>query len=399
MKNKPFLIFLITNFLFSVASNLVHPVTPTLIVERGLDSSMFGVAFAAMMFMYFLFSPFWGKLCNYLPSRTVFLLSAIGYAVGQILFGMAQTETMVIAGRMFGGAFCGGANTAIMNQVVNTSGYDMKAASKNLTTLVTVQSVASACGFFVGGMLGLISVETCFLAAVIMIAGLGVIVRFAWENDTPYKVKPSGRLTFSQVNPFSAFADARRFMTPLLFLVFAIIAVTFLGQYSYEQCFNYYIKDQYGMTSAYNGIFKAIIALLSLFLNSTICSWMQRKTDINKTFLYVLFALTGLTLCALIFKDKWVFIGVYILFNSVDVLRKPLLQSMSARLSTPETSNSIMGFYQSMLSFGSIFGSFTAGVVYAKNPLMPFILAFIAFVAATGIGIVYRAMYAKKAQI
>lgn len=120
-------------------------------------------------------------------------------------------------------------------------------------------------------------------------------------------------------------------MTPLLFLVFAIIAVSFLGKYSYEQCFNYYIKDQYGMTSAYNGIFKAVIALLSLLLNSTICTWMQQKTDINQTFLYVLFALTGLTLCALIFKDKWVFIGVYILFNSVDVLRKPLLQSRQYR--------------------------------------------------------------------
>ena len=36
------------------------------------------------------------------------------------------------------------------------------------------------------------------------------------ENDTPYKVKPAGRLTFSQVNPFNAFADARSFMTPLL---------------------------------------------------------------------------------------------------------------------------------------------------------------------------------------
>lgn len=58
--------------------------------------------------------------------------------------------------------------------------------------------------------------ETCFLAAVVMIAGLGIIVRFVWENDTPYKVKPAGRLTFSQVNPFNAFADARSFMTPLL---------------------------------------------------------------------------------------------------------------------------------------------------------------------------------------
>ncbi len=398
MKNKKLLIFLISNFLFSVSSNLVHPVTPTLIVERGLNSSMFGVAFAAMMFMYFLFSPFWGKLCNYLPSRKVFLIAAVGYAIGQVIFCMAYTEAMVIAGRMFGGIFCGGAYTAIMNQVVNTSGYDMKSCSKNLTTLATVQSVASACGYFIGGMLGLISVETAFIAAILLNIGVGAMVLLLWEDDTPYKVKPAGRLTFSQVNPFNAFADAKSFMTPLLFLVFALIAVSFLGQYSYEQCFNYYIKDQYGMTSAYNGVFKAVIALLSLVLNTTVCTYLQQKTDINKTFLYVMFAVTGLTLCALILKDKWMFIGVYIAFNSADVLRKPLLQSLAARQASPETSNSIMGFYQSMLSFGSIFGSFVAGVVYSKNPLMPFILAFIAFSVATVIGIIYRVMYVKMAR-
>ncbi len=54
-KNK-FLIFFLIAFMFNLAASFAHPVTPTLIVERQLDSSMFGVALAAMMTMYFLFS-------------------------------------------------------------------------------------------------------------------------------------------------------------------------------------------------------------------------------------------------------------------------------------------------------------------------------------------------------
>ncbi|HAE15559.1 MAG TPA: MFS transporter, partial [Erysipelotrichaceae bacterium] len=82
MKKEKLLLFFITAFCFNMAASFVHPVTPTLIVERQLDSSMFGVALAAMMTMNFLFSPFWGRLCAYVPTKLIMLVCSIGYAVG-----------------------------------------------------------------------------------------------------------------------------------------------------------------------------------------------------------------------------------------------------------------------------------------------------------------------------
>ena len=87
MKKEKLLLFFITAFCFNMAASFVHPVTPTLIVERQLDSSMFGVALAAMMTMNFLFSPFWGRLCAYVPTKLIMPVCSIGYAVGQLLFG------------------------------------------------------------------------------------------------------------------------------------------------------------------------------------------------------------------------------------------------------------------------------------------------------------------------
>ena len=66
---------------------------------------------------------------------------------------------------------------------------------------------------------------------------------------------------------------------------------------------------------------------------------------------------------------------------------------MSAAQSTPETSNAVMGFYQSMNSLGGIFGALFAGLIYSRNPMYPFILAFIAFLVSTLIGLAYRKMY------
>ena len=393
MKKDKFTLFFVISFCFSMAANFAHPVTPTLIVERSLDSSMFGVALAAMMFMYFLFSPFWGKLCAYIPTKQIMLIGAVGYAAGQLIFGSAYTETTVIAGRMFAGAFSSGAFTAIANYVINFTQDDLKERGRKLVILSTVQNVGGACGYFIGGMLGLISVKTAFMAQVLALVCGGLCYQFGCEDDTSVKVKPEKKLSLRDVNPFSAFISARTFMTPLLALVFAITAVAAIGQNSYEQCFNYFIKDQYGMSSAYNGMFKAGIAVLTLLLNSSVGIYLQKRTDINRSFLYILMLCTALIGSVLIYHGQIYFIAIYIIYSSVMVLRMPLLQAMSSAQATRETSNSVMGFYQSMNSLGGIFGALFAGLIYSKNPMYPFILAFIAFLVSTLIGIVYRKIY------
>ena len=391
-KKNPLLPFFAVLVLFNMAASFVHPVTPTLIVERGLDSSMFGVALAAMMTMNFLFAPFWGKLCNYVPTKRIMLICGIGYAVGQTIFGTAQSELMVVGGRMFSGVFTGGAYTAFSNYVVNTT-TDPRQRGQNLTTMITIQSVFGAVGYFVGGMLGLISVEAAFLTQIICLVTGGVIFYFICEDDTPYKHKPEKPLTVKEVNPFGAFAAARRFMTPMLALIFLIIAIAAIGQSSYEQCFNYYIKDQFGMSSAYNGTFKAVIAALTLALNATVSIYLQRRTDINKTFLPVMLACTGLISTILLFNNKILFVAIYIIYSAVNTVRLPLLQSMVANRATPENSNSMMGFYQSMNSLGGIFGALFAGLIYKQGPKLPFILAFAAFSIASVIGLVYVKKY------
>ena len=385
MRKNRLLVFFVITFVFNMAASFAHPVTPTLIVERNLDSSMFGVAFAAMMTMNFLFSPFWGRLCSYVSTKKIIFLCSLGYSVGQIIFGTAMSELQVVGGRMFAGIFTGGVYTAMANHVINLTDD----RGRDLVWLTTIQNVSSAVGFFVGGMLGIFSVGTAFTAQVILLSLSGLLYLLLCIDDTAYKTRPDTPLNVKDVNPFAAFAAVRTFITPALALLFVIVAVSAVGQNSYEQCFNYYIKDQYGMTSAYNGIFKAAIAVLTLLLNSTVSLWLQRKTDINRSFIFILAACTVLTGSVLVNHSQILFIAVYIIYSSVMVLRLPLLQTMAANQSNERTSNEVMGFYQSMNSLGGIFGALFAGLIYASGPMRPFILAFAAFLASTLIGFIY----------
>lgn len=395
MKKNKLTIFLSILVLFNAAASFAHPVTPTLIVERGLDSSMFGVALAAMMVSNFLFAPFWGKLCGYVPTKRIMLICGIGYAVGQMIFGSATTEVMVVGGRMFAGIFTGGMFTSFSNYIINTS-PDSVQRGKNLTLMVTVQSVCGAVGYFLGGMMGLISVEFAFICQVIVLASTAVLFFIFCEDDTPYKHKPEKRLTLRDANPFSAFMAAKSFMTPMLLLIFAIVAISNIGQNSFEQCFNYYIKDQFNLSSAYNGIFKAVIATTSLIINSTLCLWMQKKTDVNKTFLPLMAVQTVFLAIVLCTSSLSVIVVCDVIFFTLNAARLPVLQNICAMRTTPENSNAVMGFYQSMNSLGGIFGALFAGLIYDANPMYPFILAAAAFAVSVGIGTVYVGKYKRE---
>ena len=391
MKDKKMLTFLIICLIFNMAASFVHPVTPTLIVERGLDSSVFGTALAAMQTTRFLFSPLWGKLCNYVSTKKIIMVGAIGYAIGQMIFGMAQNEMMVFAGRMFAGCFTGGCFTGFSNYVINTSTPEKR--NTNLTTMLTIQTVAGALGYFIGGLLGLISVETSFTAQVITLLSCAFGFYFLCLDDTPFKHKPDHPLTLKEANPFGAFIAAKSFMTPLLALMFIVIAVSGIGYNAYEQSFNYFIKDQFTLNSAYNGTIKVIIAGLTMLFNSTLCLYLQQKTNINKTFLPIMVICTTLVGSAICVKTQIPFMAIYIIYNGFNAVSQPLLQSIIASQATKETSNSVMGFYQSMNSLGSIFGAAFAGIIYNANPIYPFVLACAAYGLACFIGIIYIKKY------
>lgn len=393
VKNRRFYGFLALTVLFNLAANFVHPVTPALIVERGLDSSMFGVAFAAMNVMNFLFAPLWGKLSDYWSTRKILLISCAGYALGQLIFMLAYSEWLIVLGRMFAGIFVSGCYTTFASYCIRCADSGAQ-RSRYLTALETAHSVALAGGFFLGGMMGLVSTEFACFWQVVLLAACGVLFFIVCRDGQP--VRQSGRLSLREANPFHAFGAAREYMTVPLALVFAIVAVSSIGHNSYEQCFNYYIKDQFGMSSAYNGTFKGIIALLTLVLNATVCIQMQRKTNINKSFLHILAVCTLMLGLILVWDAQAVFVGIYILYSSVNVIRLVLLQSMVAMRADDHSGSILMGFYQAMYSLGGIFGALFAGLIYKLGVMLPFVLAFAAYALAMLLGCVYRGVYRKE---
>ena len=388
-KSNNMLLFFVAAAVFNVAANFAHPVTPTFIQEYQLDSYMFGVALAVMQCSYFLMSPFWGKLNNYIDSRKSMLICALGYSIGQALFGMARSNGMLIFARVFAGAFTGGAFTSFLTYIVNTSS-DME-RGKNLTIFATIQAVGSAFGYFIGGFLGEVSLNATFIAQSTCLAAAGIAFFFICKSDRPENAGPIvPRQLVREANPFAAFVACRHFMTALFAVLFCVTCLHNLGYTAFEQCFNYYIKDSLGLTSRYNGLIKGVIGLVALAANSTICMWMIKKTNVRRSTIVVMSALL-LSCTGVVFADSiGPFMTISVVFYAFNAISIPLLQDLVAkRAAKTNDSNLVMGFFNSTRSLGGIVGSLCAGFLYTANPKSPFLFASAAFVLATLCAVIY----------
>ena len=381
-KSSRMIYFFAVMFVFNMAANFVHPVTPTIIVDLGLNDYMFGLALAAMMLCNFLFSPFWGKLAGYISSKTVMLICGIGYALGQVFFGLAQTEMQFLLARMFAGVFCGGSYVVFMTYTVNLSTDENR--GRNLTVNATLTAVSSAFGYFVGGMIGEFNVYASVWLQVATLAFTSVLHFIGCRDDRLQGVeKLSGRQLARQCNPFSAIAQCRFFMTRLLVFLFLSYGLANLGYIAFEQCFNYYLRDQFNLTSGYNGIIKAALGIISLVSNSTLCLWIMKKDRTSPYLVAVMSVCTASMIGVIAFGAMIPFIVVNVIFFAFYFISLPLAQNLAAEMGRGKDSNLVMGAFNAVKSFGSIFGSALAGFIYEVHAKLPFVFGFAAFAAAT----------------
>lgn len=389
-------LFFVICSIFYVAASFAHPVTPSFIKEYGLNDYMFGVALSAMQTVNFLFSPFWGKITGYISSRRSMLIGGVGYAIGQLMFGFARTEIMVIVARGFAGIFTGAAFVSMMTYVVNVSPEEER--GQNLTILATITSVGSAFGYLVGGLLGEISIMVPFLAQSALLFSSGILFFLVCKDDTTEDIHS---LTMGdiarQANPFAAFLASRNFMTVMFAVLFVVTTFQNLGYTAYEQCFNYFIKDQYGFTSAYNGLIKGVVGIVSLAANATICMWIVKKTNVKHSAIYILGCCT-LSIVAVVMLDAIVpFFVMNVFFFAFNAISIPLLQNLVAEKAKGNESNLVMGFYNATKSLGGIFGSLFAGFIYSEGPKLAFVFAAGALLISTLAAALYYRMNKKAA--
>lgn len=378
---------------FSLASSYAHPVTPTYFKLLGFNDSMFGLAFAFMALGMFLASPFWGKISAFINSKLTMALGSAGYGIGQIFFAYCHQASWILVGRLLAGLACGAFFVGSLAYITNKSTETSRGA--NLAINATIQTVAGALGYFIGGLVGAYSLPFILNLQIVQLFITALMLYFFLESDRLDNNKMAWHQLLLEANPFSAFLSSRQFMNRAFFLIFLVATLVFSAYTAIDQSFNYYLKDVYHLSSSYNGFFKGAVGLISLVANTTLGLYLMRHTNVKKSLL-VMNLLAAISLIVALLASKiWLYVGLIIVFYGCYAIITPLLQDVIATQANKSNRSLVLGFYQAINSLGMIIGAFLAGGLYDLNTKLPFIFGLGAFLLATPLSGSYQLLLKK----
>ena len=369
---KASIIFLCLTSFESFFANFAHPVTPSLIINLDLPAYTFGLAFASMAIMNFLFSPFWGRLSDRIGRLNLYLISLLGYALGQYMFMLARSELDILVARAVAGFFIGGVIVIQMSYLIDI--VPKRERAKMLSIQTALFSLTGSLGFLAGGLIGQTSIEAVFIAQALGLSMTGIVSRFVLKESIIDRKGFSLKEIYTEANPFHAFRVSFKLLNLSLSLFFIMVFLGVFGFVAFDQSFNFYVRDQLNLGPAYNGIIRASFGVLGLILNSSLSIYLIQHTQLRKTVLAILL-LSSLSAWLMIVATSPLFLlGFSVLYFSSYNVIQVLTQVIASKEVPQDATGAFMGFFSSVRSLGMIFGSLIAGFVYGLHPLMAFAL-------------------------
>lgn len=384
---RPSFAILCTLFaLESIAANVVHPVEPAFYIALGLPDWIFGAAFAAMAFGLFAFSPFWGVISDRLGRVPTLAVTMLLYGIAQLAFLVSTTVPTILLARLAAGAFCSGCGVAAMAFVADIS--DARTCGRRMTIFAAVQSFATAFGYLIGGVVGQDDPGRSFVLQFFILAAvaLGAIALLV---DGPGFHRSDARLTLGSANPLAAFADTRAILSPWMLAFLGSTVAACLASAAFDNSFNYYLRDQFGFPTTYNGYIYATVGILGLAANLTLGLRLQRTRDTEGPLAVVLLCAAVVLATTLLAANMPLYLGLNVLFYVFNAMYLPLMQALAIE-GDPDGHGRVSGLFQSVKSLGMVVGALVAGFVYEADPRVPFVMASVAFLLAAVCAVVAR---------
>lgn len=373
-------IFVVLNLLLTIGMNLGHPVTPTLLKSLDLPPHVFGLSFAAMCLTNFIFALVWSNVANGMKKTRILMISSIGYAIAQLLFGYALNRYSIYFARLLSGIFAGGFQVGLMSYVVNEAPEDRQ--SHYITISSIIVSVGAALGFFIGGYLGDVSVRLTFVIQAVFQIILGILFYLILGSHENIEEKMEWSMIRNS-NPLKVLQSSRHLMKDVVLILLIVTFTSSVGTTLFDQSFNYYIKDIFNFVPSQNGIIKAITGLFAVVLNVILIRRRNRKKQgvelgLLKT---VFIAMGSLAIIVSFSQTSKPFVGFALAWFGMYTVMIPILQnSVISNKHSVEEGNQLAGLYNSLLMLGKIFGALLTSLIYTISPSSTFMFAGVIFI-------------------
>ena len=394
MKNRSVLKFFLIYFGFTIVSNFVHSITPAVLQMIQAPSYINGVAFSVMSLCSFFASPFWGKMGDRKPYPQLMAVGFFGYALGQFFFSIARGVPMLLFARVISGLLNGALAVNALSYLISVS--DSENRGQYLAMFAMLQSVGTCIGYLIGGVIGDYSLMAVFYAQIGAASVLGIVTLLVLR-DAPGRTLSTEKIDFAKINPVTSMTTSMRRVDAAMGVYLAIVFCFGFAMMSYDNYFGYFLRDQFGFPTSYNGYFKALIGIIAIIANSTINMWINKHTDVRKS-ITVILGLCSVSITAMLLASHSIpaFLGVALLYYTCNAITMPILQVMMMKDEDKSETGTISGLFNAFISLGRTFGPLIAAFAYGLNPLYPFVLAAAMYMIAALLSIRNRIQYKNR---
>ena len=130
----------------------------------------------------------------------------------------------------------------------------MEERNSLLVLYASLQSICSAFGFLVGGLIGDFSVYYSFYAQIAALTVTGIITLVFIHEHSAFK-KSEDKLTLKDVNPFTSIIQSTKILNVVVAVFLVSTLVTWFASAGFDQNFNYYLRAKFNFAPSSSGMF------------------------------------------------------------------------------------------------------------------------------------------------
>ncbi len=377
MQSKRRVLFL--NALLTTIIYIERPILPMYLQEYGIEARYASYLFASLAFMVMLFAPLWGDLGDKRGRKPILVISAIGMAVSQMLFGYADDFWMMLLSRAIQGVFFASVATSFMAY------FNDNATVENRARFISWNLAAVGFGVALGSLIGGLSSEQTELSNVYYLQSMllvltAVVIYLVYPKDSVH-IDVKRQYIFNVVKNIKRVQNLGLLPGMLLTMTFSIgvfITMNFLEFYLHSVSY-----DTFNI-----GLYVFILGIIGVLGNALITHYLLDRIN-EFRFLVSILVIGGISL---MFTGVAPEVGLYSFFFVWALVHnkfKPITtQIIQKRAGTEQ--GMALGVRETLIHFGMLVGSIIGGLLLHEPVLIFFVSAGIMFFCAAGFEMLRR---------
>ena len=368
MKRTPLTIIFLIVFIDLLGFGVVIPIIPSY-AEHGFAASDFtiGLLVASFSFAQLLFTPLWGRLSDRYGRKPILLIGLVMTVVSYIMFGMAESMTVLFVSRLLGGI--GGANiSAAQAYIADVTRPEERA--KGMGMIGAAFGLGFVFGPIIGGLLVGYGYSVPGYAAAVLSAIALVTAMIALPESLHRNEQHDGGRTAAFTFAMLLEALKRPYVGALLLLFFLI---TF-GYANIYATFPMISTRKFGMTDREVGYLFGFMGIVGAFTQGYLIRVLGPRIEERKLFLWGSM-LTAIGLFLLPFSiSTFTLLAILAVLSLGTGLVTPSCLGMISRYADPAQQGGVLGINQALGALGRVLGPIWGAFVFdAAGMSWPFI--------------------------